>query len=61
VAKIIDPKPWLRARRDAQLQRLEDQLASAGGDEDIATIHEAMKVVRREYRKQLRRSRMLPW
>ena len=61
MGKIIAPKPWLRARRDEQLKRLHSSLANASTDDERTDIEERMKEVRKEYRRDLRNSRRVPW
>jgi len=61
VARVVDPKPWYQARRDKQLERLRAMLADASNDEERSEVEERMKDVRKEYRREVRRSRPIPW
>jgi len=61
VARVVDPKSWLRARRDEQLERLKALLAHATNSDERSEVEERMKEVRKEYRREVRRSRHLPW
>lgn len=61
VARVVDPKPWFQARRDEQLERLNSLLADAATEEERSEIEERIKDVRKEYRRELRRSRPVRW
>ena len=61
VARIVDPKPWFRARRDEQLERLEALLANAASEAERSEVVERMAEVRREYRREVRGSRPIRW
>jgi hypothetical protein len=61
VARVVDPKPWYRARRDEQLERLEAMLAPAASDDERAAVARQIAEVRKEYRREVRRSRPIPW
>jgi len=61
VAKVVDPKPWFRARRDEQLERLEVLLANAASEAERSEVEQRMAEVRKEYRREVRRSRPVPW
>ena len=60
VARVVDPKPWYRARRDEQLERLEAMLADAANDKERSEVEGRMREVRKEYRREVRR-RPIPW
>jgi hypothetical protein len=55
VARVVDPKPWHRARRDEQLERLEAILADAANDKERSEVEGRMKEVRKQYRREVRR------
>lgn len=61
MARVVDPKPWYRVRRDEQLERLVAMLADAANDEERSEVEERIKEVRKEYRREVRRSRAIPW